>query len=74
MVLYELLFDRIPVNYSKCFASDIARGWTSSEEFGVYPLLYKKKGARIVEEIYSWISVHTICIKQKDRLKIESLK
>ena len=65
MILYELLFRRIPVTYSRCFGADIAKGWNAPDEFSLFPRIYKKRGVRMIEEIYVWIALHTICIKQK---------
>ena len=74
MIFYEIVFGRIPVTYSRCFVTDIVKGWTGSDEFSVFGSTHKRKGVRMLEEVYAWVALHTLCIKQKDRLKIEVIR
>lgn len=68
VILHEMFFQKIPMTYSKSFATDIYRGWKMPDEFSIFPNLYKKSGMGLLSLVVSLISQRAICVKQSERL------
>lgn len=73
LIIYEILFKKNPLSYSRCFAADIHKGWRIPDEFALFPVMHKKHGARVIELIVSILSLNSVCIKQKDRISIRQM-
>lgn len=74
LILYELMFKKNPISYSRCFAADIYKGWKIPEEFNLFPNVAKKSGCRIIEFAYSILAMNSVCVNQKDRLSLYKMK
>lgn len=73
LILYELMFGSNPVSYSRCFATDIYRGWNIPEEFSLFPMVMKRRGCRIIEIVFSILAANSVRIDQSERLSLQKM-
>lgn len=73
LILFELLFEKNPITYSKCFGMDIYKGWKIPNEFGVFCVTRSKRGIRLIESIFEIIAVKSVCVEQQERMKLNKM-
>jgi serine/threonine protein kinase len=72
LIIYELMFKKIPFFYNKWVGGDIVKQWTTSLDFSFFPIYRKKRGWLCIYSIFSLVAIRGIQINQKNRLSLQT--
>jgi hypothetical protein len=74
LILHEIYNKKNPISYSRCFSTEIYLGWTTTEEFSIYPNLRNKNGIKIISMAFAILTLNSVSIKQDQRISLYQME